>query len=380
MMERRSMSEHLDEQAAQAADAELPNTPAGRKVLAVPTRTGTVTFTVEGGYLTTLARNLYLEGSWRKALRCLDCIDGLGIDRAVAVLRGQSRLSGSSTDGIDYDDDDPATTTYIAIKETRLYGNIAERQGLFYKPYAIVSGYETPATFWQRLTGKDAALGYADDPDNDRVTESSLFGKPAVLFKRCDGPPHWFRTGTLEEVATRDIVVSTLPDRFGDPRIVRRIAYRIDEVYADPDYEPAGPTSLRELARAMPGINPQAADGLVEALTDDTPTSFRETAPDQMVCGYILRDGTCWECKYHAHAALAKWLLVALFEVSDDDVDVLDTEIEADHRGWVRVTVPPFGDSRAQACKQPNNKQIAAFETWAKANSVSVSALQVLED
>lgn len=173
-------------------------------------------FDVEGKFIADLARTRVSEGAWERGLALLtEGFDGMTHDAAISILKGEADLAGRASDdeGIELKPLEPGNK--IAMKMAQrleyLYANTFRQGDTYWKPYAIVSGwnqddfdftrtYSGPvhqAGAWRSHRGPLRSLYYADDRREDLVV---LVPVPSgdfptvVLCQKAAMPPIWLRT------------------------------------------------------------------------------------------------------------------------------------------------------------------------------------------
>jgi hypothetical protein len=106
-------------------------------------QTATLAFVVEGGWLTEHCRALVREGRWRHALDTLDALHGMTRDVAEAILKGQSRLVGDSSEGISLAPEAEAVRAETEEHLRWAFGGMYydSANGRHYRPQAIVHQY-----------------------------------------------------------------------------------------------------------------------------------------------------------------------------------------------------------------------------------------------
>lgn len=190
--------------------------------------TVSMSFSIEGQFLTEFVRGLVLDGEWRKALDSLkDSLPGMTTDQAVSILDGSKRLVGvNNLELVDQDQDDPELANYLNTLEFQ-FRSIVEWKFKHYRPYAYVSNFgreDIPKDGGplrpkkkENTTGRPSisvsakrALHYADDPENDivvflEVNQNNIVKDQPVLFKRVDRDlPVWMKTNRDFQITLED--------------------------------------------------------------------------------------------------------------------------------------------------------------------------------
>lgn len=187
-----------------------------------------VFFSVENGFITDYARDLVLEGNWRKALRTLTeaTTPRLRLDEAVSILEGTATLQRLDDGSHLLVPQDPACPRLARYRATSRYqqAGIFELDGEFYRPYGYVTQYgkgdETYAL--DSLRERDdfvlmdeylqkRTFFYARHPESDKAFYQ--INPHPVLFKRVQGPAFWVRTFDTAQAALTDYLSeATLTD------------------------------------------------------------------------------------------------------------------------------------------------------------------------
>jgi hypothetical protein len=184
-------------------------------------------FTVDGRWLADFARTRMDEGAWDRALSLLtDSLEGLSIDQAIAILKGEADLIGNSRDAKGIRLRKLKTDGKLAkARQERMqfmYGDCFRMGDEIWKPYALVSGWgkddydfarhhSGPYKFHssvdvmgdvRKKIGALRSIFYADSPQEDmlvRIPErwNGDYVVADVLCKRVIGsPPFWYKVPT----------------------------------------------------------------------------------------------------------------------------------------------------------------------------------------
>lgn len=307
-------------------------------------------------------------------MRTLDSLDGITFDQIRAILTGQARLGDDSSEGISYvEETNPAHVEWCEHQEMRL---VCDR-GIdeWWEPYARVHGVNADDADWARERldldahptarlgsggaklfqdwSEQRCLYYADNPNTDRVENLQVpdVGTQSVVFRSAKPPAPWVEGQRTMQAALDGYVRSGRNLRvIGAAReksSLRSIVVEDDvgnrpEEQADSAPSPSGVLDLP----CPPGMDPEAWAGSLAALTGKGQTGGDvPPQPDEEYrsrSGYILPNGKFYGCLYHEHARLAERILQHVFGVAKEEVLLLDPEIEADQKHWIRVAVNPI--------------------------------------
>jgi hypothetical protein len=164
--------------------------------------TETVSFSVEGEYLTELSRNLVVEGKWEKALLMLKTgLHGISTDQVISILSGEYKLTGVNDVIMQRDSQCPE---YLEKLRWKYLGYIQARPPAggesWYQPYAVVTDYgqkdltddEDESDSMNVFTSTARALHYADK-NSDLAANLNMAdnSKAFVLFAMVESPPFW---------------------------------------------------------------------------------------------------------------------------------------------------------------------------------------------
>lgn len=98
-----------------------------------------VHFSIEGDYITDIARTRMQEGDWRHALKILDCMEGLPLDDQISILKGDKYLTGSNDLELLEDTREETKEYKQSLKEQ--YGKTLRFNKKFYEAYAFVDSW-----------------------------------------------------------------------------------------------------------------------------------------------------------------------------------------------------------------------------------------------
>lgn len=117
-------------------------------------QTATMRFaTITGAALTNSARELMMEGEWKKALTVLmDGLEGMTYDYAIGILEGKSKLEGAGETILMVDESPETMTELQEVYAAEFgFGGFVERNGRMYQAYAVVDnlGFEDTSNVLQ---------------------------------------------------------------------------------------------------------------------------------------------------------------------------------------------------------------------------------------
>lgn len=183
----------------------------------------TLCFRVSGEWLTDFSRQRVIEGDWDHAYRVLDSLEGMTLDYATKILKGDASLTGDSSDedgiGLSTEED-----TKWKKELQWHFGHVWKAGKDYYQPYAIVTSWgkeDLNASKDMVLTNHSSSrplrngtfgitnmeagcrtLYYADDPKDDVVAHVKLpydyypevartrEGEVDILLRRVNNFPH----------------------------------------------------------------------------------------------------------------------------------------------------------------------------------------------
>lgn len=236
-------------------------------------RKKTVNFDLEGAWFADLVRTRVAEGCWEHALEMLtEGLEGIEHKQCVQVLTGRADLSGwaSDKDGVGFNvlPPDHELAKHMDEVHERLYGQCFRRRDDYWKPYAVVSGYNAEdLVFAQRhsrafkcsgFPSKEGwkyavqrALFYANSADADLVVyvpHPSAEQGTVVLCEPARMPPTWIKTSKEVPEAFLEKLLK------GGKTWPRRGAYEEKEARADFEDEQVKRPARRP--RAPPPVTP----------------------------------------------------------------------------------------------------------------------------
>lgn len=176
-----------------------------------------VHFSIDGEFLANHARDRVCEGAWERALKLLtEDLEGMTHEMAIAVLKGEADLTGSSADeagiGIKELPKDGKKAQEMAKQLHFLYGSAFRYREKYWKPYARVTSWgeadslfafedqvghvlETTGSrfFADKLWARKRSLFYADDRVHDMLVifPVSKTQDAFILCKEAPMPPLW---------------------------------------------------------------------------------------------------------------------------------------------------------------------------------------------
>lgn len=196
--------------------------------------TTTACFRVDGDWLADFARTRFDEGAWDKAIEFLTAsLDGISIDQAVAIIKGEATLTGNSSDedGIEYMEL-PKDGDIAKGRQHRadwMYSDLFRIGDVIWRPYAVVSGWcaedhmfaakDGPAVKMlgniQKEHGHRRSMFYANQPYNDLlvvVPQRNIGGDLVtdVICERFTGSvPFWYKLSQNDPVNFIDNLMKT---------------------------------------------------------------------------------------------------------------------------------------------------------------------------
>jgi phosphohistidine swiveling domain-containing protein len=175
-------------------------------------------FTVEPRAVTHHVRQLILEDHWRESLRILtkETTPPMEYLDAIALLSGELEIR--SQDGqmvlAEQDKDDEKFKRFVHNLEYMKSGILA-REGLFYRPYAVIVGFNRNDE--QKVLDTFAVTEMSMTRDQYRQARASVYaehvpggivcfidGQDPVIFKPVSDPPFWMHTFTSPAEALAD--------------------------------------------------------------------------------------------------------------------------------------------------------------------------------
>lgn len=141
-------------------------------------------FSIDGKWLADFSRTRVEEGDYQHALRILDCLEGMGMDDKISILKGQKDLAGVNS--IELVDAPAELTSSVEKFYQYKYGSLLRFENRYYEPYMIINSWcseDLPenekfhAPFAHKLTNS---------------FESSLYDKMDSIFggNKLGGYPH----------------------------------------------------------------------------------------------------------------------------------------------------------------------------------------------
>lgn len=180
-------------------------------------------FYIEGESYTDLARAEALGGDYERALYLLaEGIEGLGYDRAVAILRGTHRMAGTSPryrgdEGtLSYIEEDRPVSEYLDELLGKWRG-ACRKNNRYFVPYAVVTNFgrddfgrggvplvrNHPLATSSTNKYNPRATFYADDVEDIGITcrgrKDTEYYESAILFREIEAPPAWLK-GVVEAI------------------------------------------------------------------------------------------------------------------------------------------------------------------------------------
>jgi hypothetical protein len=341
-------------------------------------------FTVTGESLTEIARDLFLEGQWRKALNLLvDGLEGISHAQAIDVLMHRAKLTGQNV--LDIEEDKP-TSDYLE-RVRFMYPPLLEIGQQYYVPSAYVTSYcvhdlEGPGRTGNRhlampsrnhWTGTQEAsadkvwrsLYYARNPRTAYPVSLTLptgFHREApsrervVLFEEHPAIPFWMLASN-----TPATVLQAFLEGGGELERVggEFLPWEDEPVGFLPRTDPGTGDYIASLAESSGVAEEDVRSMLSPADDSDVPPVPEATADCH--CGYIMTDGGVYACGYHQHKALAARLLKFTLGITD----VSDPEQVLECHGAIRLSRSAIDHSyRAMFVKTPTASQKSKLRRW----------------
>lgn len=366
-----------------------------------------VTFKICGDYMTNITRDICAEGRWRNALETLmEGLHGITMEQCIQILKGEKKLIGDSSIGMDLVDQEPCEELDEYLKQLNfMYSGYFRPNGssIVYTPYAYVTSYGPddmgghrslrgiedepqprpdrnndgfvgdsagmPPAWRSGDMGYKRTMAYADNPWEDRAymlefDKDEYRSKTAIIFKRAEfDPPLWMKPSNKPQDALDDFVAvgKHLSERGACFDMPERpsIPDPLDNIVVDDEEEEVVGARSDLIKSLMPPGLEHVADDVAGAMSGDLDWDSKPEVSElkDYTSGYIMRDGTFYGCGYMAHAALGTRIMKNVFGVEDGD-----PEQELDNRGIVRIQQSAFDqDVVCVMCeKKPTKKQINA--------------------
>lgn len=96
-------------------------------------------FSIDGQWLADFSRTRVREGDYQHALRILDCLDGMGMDDKIAILKGEKDLTGVNS--VELIDGTPELKAEVEEFYQYKYGTLLKFENRYYEPYMIVNSW-----------------------------------------------------------------------------------------------------------------------------------------------------------------------------------------------------------------------------------------------
>jgi len=344
-------------------------------------KTTKICFTITGEIVQKTSRELMMEDKWEQALNLIkDSLVGISIEQSISVLNGENQLTGDSNIGVNLIPEEPSQE--LEEYKENLIKHYAGRvklpkSDLWFVPYAVIRcvmerDIGGPSIWKQReiLLRPDKfndgfrhgivhdrsdwayqrAMYYANNPMSDRAysfNRKNESGMYTVLFKVCPSRPFWMKSikgaeEALNEFLDNGLYLHKIPEEVfvqdDDGKIIPKSVFDDHHVNYNKEDSKDNTDLLESLVPPeLKHISSDIIKGVTGSHDDSSPvevdTSF------QMMSGYILRNGDFYGCGYMAHPYLARRILIHVFNenLDSDKGKEIDTEKEADKRGWVRV-------------------------------------------
>lgn len=99
----------------------------------------TVHFSIDGQWVADFSRTRVQEGDYQHALRILDCLEGLGMDDKIAILKGEKDLVGINS--VELIDGTPELKASVEEYYNYKYASLLRFENRYYEPYMIVNNW-----------------------------------------------------------------------------------------------------------------------------------------------------------------------------------------------------------------------------------------------
>lgn len=96
-------------------------------------------FSIDGQWLAEFSRTRVQEGDYQHALRILDCLEGMGMDDKIAILKGDKDLTGVNS--VELIDGTPELKASVEEFYNYKYGSLLRFENRYYEPYMIVNSW-----------------------------------------------------------------------------------------------------------------------------------------------------------------------------------------------------------------------------------------------
>lgn len=347
-------------------------------------------FIVTGDFITRLSRDLFIEGKLRDAERILmQCIEGMSYENAVSIIKGESRIAGTSATTLTLEkDDDQKIKNFIKSK----YSGVVRYKDSYYVPYAVVNGWgpkdvgaghihkhklydnyapEDPVpvglTSRFRMMAESRNVAYMDDKQNDLQFILKLNNiNSVILWKSVPIPPYWIdviNKGDWQQGLDEFIEVGNELSVRNHQSYFEYDEYDDRHMNDDDEFEEVESKNVDDIENdalkdlmVNAGIDESAITGMLKIFSNDVddsvPVALSNEQLQKAMHGYILKDGRFFGCEYHHHANLAGRIFKHLF-----NREVEDPEKEADNAGWIRIQKSGIsGTHNCIICSKPTKK------------------------
>lgn len=315
-----------------------------------------VTFQIYGEDFTRLARDLWREGSYGKAIRLLVYgLNGPSGDRmteplAIEICTGRKKLVGD-VHGMDLEDDDAhSKCPSVADMLDRMQNNIDERQ-------AIIED------MMQMRAGDTVIVPSPTGPR--RVPRRRVTHQPGSNFRA----PKWVLKGQWSDLPVWEDAEDNSFVQYGEelPRGAHEVCEgheaRLDDPWRRAEAQLGEDSPVPE---GLERLAPPTMQEVFKRLMSDAPTEVPEpvveiTSPH----GWLNREGKFYPCEYMQHRGLAD-ALAGLEGVDLQDQPTGGGEGVLESRGWVKLHGQGFarGPLATVGAKPPTKAQQRMILKW----------------
>lgn len=96
-------------------------------------------FSIDGKWLADFSRTRVEEGDYQHALRILDCLEGMGMDDKIAILKGEKDLEGVNS--LNLVESSAELKSEVEKFYQYKYGSLLRFENRYYEPYMIVNSW-----------------------------------------------------------------------------------------------------------------------------------------------------------------------------------------------------------------------------------------------
>ena len=96
-------------------------------------------FSIDGKWLADFSRTRVEEGDYQHALRILDCLEGMGLDDKIAILKGEKDLEGVNS--LNLVEGSEELKAEVEKFYQYKYGSLLRFENRYYEPYMVVNSW-----------------------------------------------------------------------------------------------------------------------------------------------------------------------------------------------------------------------------------------------